>query len=101
MKVPQIDTLLGCNWSEFVQYITPMIEARGWTLKEFGIEWTFDHIVPCDAVNVDDLEQLLALNWFQNLDVLTLEENALKNGRHEPGDGQRLVNRYRAWIDQF
>jgi hypothetical protein len=78
-----------------------MIEARKWTWKEFGAKWTFDHIVPCDAVNVDDLEQLLALNWFQNLDVLTLEENATKNGKYEPGDGQRLVNRYRAWIEEF
>jgi hypothetical protein len=63
--------------------------------KGFGTEWTFDHRLPVNAFNVCDPDELLALNYFMNIDALTLEQNASKNGTFDPLERDEYLREWR------
>jgi hypothetical protein len=93
--VPKLDVLLGCSWVDFVAYVDPLLTVAGWEWKGFGTEWTCDHKLPINAFNVCDPDELLACNYFTNIDVLTLEQNASKNGTFDTLERDEYLREWR------
>jgi len=70
--------IVGLDYVEFKNYISEKF-SDGMTWENYG-KWHLDHIIPlCEAKNV---EELIKLNYYTNLQPLWVEDNLKKNRKY-------------------
>ena len=69
--------LLGCSIEEFKRYLeTKFVSGMSW--ENYG-QWHIDHIIPCAAFDLSDIEQQKKCFNYTNLQPLWAFENMSKN----------------------
>ena len=58
----------------------------------YGKYWEIDHIIPLHSAN--NLEELVYLNHYTNLQPLTIEKNRSKSGFYTESDKVRFLNNF-------
>jgi hypothetical protein len=56
-------------------------KRRGWDWSDYGSEFTIDHQLPCCAFDLHKAEQRAMCSHWSNLQVLSVEQNRIKNGQ--------------------
>lgn len=73
-KRSKTESMLGCSWEEFKQYLESKFQP-GMTWDNYG-EWEIDHIIPCcSAINE---QELLILQIYTNLQPLWKVDHVIK-----------------------
>ena len=92
MRARMRETLIGTRYSasffrltdfkdqgDFVAFLTPLAEKKGWTMEQYAKKWQVDHTIACfwyDFTNEDEIRRC----WARpNLDPMTTKENQVKN----------------------
>ena len=78
-KTTKTQALLGCSYTEFVQYLQSKFK-EGMTLENHG-EWHIDHIKPCATATSP--EELAVLFHYTNLQPLWASENLAKGSKYD------------------
>lgn len=74
--------MLACSIEEFKLYLEKQFtESMNWS--NYGSYWEIDHIKPCDAFNLEILEEQYKCFNYQNLQPLKITENRKKSNRYE------------------
>lgn len=72
--------LLGCSIEELKKHLELQFR-EGMTWDNYGPYWHIDHIKPCCAFDLSDVNQQLECFNYKNLQPLLKEENLRKNGK--------------------
>jgi len=71
--------MAGCDEAQFIRHIEDKFSSEmSW--ENYGVEWTFDHVIPLTAFDLTDEIQAAKACHFSNIQPLTLAENARKGG---------------------
>ena len=70
---------LGCTISYLKRYLEKQF-TKGMTWDNHG-EWHIDHIIPLSLVNLSDIEQLLKVVHYKNLQPLWAKDNLIKSNK--------------------
>jgi hypothetical protein len=74
--------MLACSIEKFKLYLEKQFtENMNWS--NYGSYWEIDHIKPCDAFNLEILEEQYKCFNYQNLQPLKITENRKKSNRYE------------------
>jgi len=80
---------LGCSSKEYTDWILNYDEK--YNMKNRGVEWHIDHVIPLSKFNLEDEEeQLIAFNW-RNTMPLSATENLSKNCKVIPSQIEKHV----------
>jgi hypothetical protein len=79
-KPDRSEGLLGCSFSEFIQYISAMFKP-GMTMENYGRKWHIDHIMPCSAFDLTREDQVRQCCHFTNLRPLWAKANLRKSSK--------------------
>lgn len=72
--------LLGCSIEQCKQHLESQFTPEmNW--KNHGEYWEIDHIIPCDAFDLIDIEQQKQCFYYTNLQPLTISENRSKKNK--------------------
>ena len=74
--------MLGCSIEEFKLYIENKFDNKmNW--DNYGSYWELDHIKPCDAFNLNSLEEQKKCFIFTNIQPLEKIQNRRKSNKYE------------------
>lgn len=73
----EIITLVGTNKTNFINHINNQL-IDGMDYNNFGTEWSLDHIVPVNAFDLSDYEQLLLCYNYNNIMPMYIIDNRAK-----------------------
>ncbi len=71
-------SLVGCELDELLLYLEQHFE-EGMSWDNYGTYWEIDHIKPCDAFDLEDLNEQIKCFHYSNLQPLTISENRQKS----------------------
>ena len=74
-------TIIGCTYEELIRHFEKQF-TDGMTWDNYGKNgWEVDHIIPCIAFDLTDLEQQRLCFNYTNLRPLWVEDNLSKGGK--------------------
>ena len=74
--------MLGCSIEEFKYYIEKQFTPKmNW--ENYGDYWELDHIKPCDAFDLSNLEEQRRCFTFTNIQPLEKINNRIKSNKYE------------------
>jgi hypothetical protein len=76
-RASDIQTLLGCDYATFRQYIQSKFHV-GMTWKNFG-EWHIDHIRPCSSFDLTNPSEQSECFHYSNMQPLWAKDNLTKH----------------------
>ena len=89
--------LTGCSVDFLWGWLTSKFKP-GMTRENQG-EWHVDHVIPCDAWNLKDDEELKMCFNYRNLQPMWGAENLRKSAKYLEEDKQKYIESYRAGIN--
>ncbi len=60
--------------------------------KDYTNLWHFDHIIPCDAFDFTDDDEVRACFYYKNLQPLWWDENIRKLNKYEESDKNTYID---------
>ena len=79
-KFQGIMSLVGCELDELLLHLENQF-IEGMTWDNYGTYWEIDHIKPCNAFDLEDLNEQLKCFHYTNLQPLTVTENRKKSSK--------------------
>jgi len=74
--------MLACSIEEFKLYLEKQFkENMNW--GNYGSYWELDHIKPCDAFNLELLEEQYKCFNYKNIQPLEINKNRIKSNKYE------------------
>ena len=96
-KNHKVESILGCTFNQFKQYIESQFET-GMNWKNKG-EWELDHIIPISsAINE---EEIYLLNHYTNFQPMWKEDNLRKSNKYKEEDKQRYLKELKKNFQPF
>lgn len=90
-KNSKISKFYGCGVNMLKNYLESKFnDNMHW--GNYGEYWEIDHIIPLHSAN--NLEELVYLNHYTNLQPLTKEENISKSGIFTESDKEKFLNNF-------
>ena len=80
-KFQGIMSLVGCELDELLLHLENQF-IEGMTWDNYGTYWEIDHIKPCNAFDLEDLNEQLKCFHYTNLQPLTVTENRKKSNTY-------------------
>ncbi len=78
VKSLKTEALIGCKFPFLFQYLESKFKP-GMSWENYGKFWEVDHIIPCAAYDLTDLDQQLACFHYSNLQPLSVFDNRSKH----------------------
>lgn len=79
-KPDSSERLLGCRFSEFIDYIKAQFKP-GMTMDNYGKQWHIDHIIPCSAFDLSNEGEIRQCFHFSNLRPMWAKANMKKGSK--------------------
>jgi hypothetical protein len=79
-KPDRSERLLGCLFSEFIDYIQAQFKP-GMTMENYGKKWHIDHIIPCSAFDLTSEAEVRQCFHFSNMRPMWAKANMRKGSK--------------------